>query len=157
MPRRPGGFTRLRGGRRKIQGPQNKRYNRPKGKHDWTMQGYNYLGPGNAMDGAPAQSFADEYAVQHDEEYGRFTSQYGINPKYVYVDGVDDEFEKRMENTRDDFASEIAYQAFRAKRKAAEWGVLPRKRLHKMSLKREFYHIDSFPNMDQGTQVHYTI
>jgi hypothetical protein len=148
MSRRSGEYAKkLRRGKNKLQGPENVRYQRPKGSADWTPPGYNYMGPGNVVDNAPAQNFADEYARQHDQAYGEFEWQTGRNPKYEYVVGADDVFEEQMSNTREGFYQELAYQAFRAKRKAAEIGLIPTSRVHKMSKKR------SFLNMDQGTHI----
>ena len=138
---------RFRGEKRKIQGPQNVRYQRRKGTDDWTPSGYNYMGPGNAMDGAPAQNFADEFAHEHDTLYGEYQQQTGRNAKYEYVIGADDVFEQKMSNTRSNMYEEMGFQTFRAKRKLAEFGIIPTGRLNKMSKRKEF----SFINMEQGT------
>lgn len=146
MSRRSGTFLKkLRGAKKKLHGPENIRYSRKKGSGDWTPAGYNYMGPGNVIDNAPAQNFADEYAMRHDQAYGDYEWQTGRNPKYEYVIGADDVFEEQMSNTRDDMYQELGYQTFRAKRKAAELGIIPTGRVHKMSRRR------SFPNMDEGT------
>lgn len=154
MSRRDGAYSKyLRRGKNKLQGPKNKPFSRPKGKHDWTPSGYNYMGPGNVMDDAPAQNFADEFAVQHDTAYGEFSLQNpGQDPKYVYVEGADDVFENQMALTRETWSEEAAYQIFRGKRKLSEFGLLPRKRLQKWTHKD-----GSLYNMDEGTQAHYSI
>ncbi|KAF0752888.1 hypothetical protein AaE_005876 [Aphanomyces astaci] len=117
-------IKKLRGEKRKLQGPENIRHARPKTSGDWTPNGYNYMGPGNVLDNAPAQNFADEFALQHDQAYGDFQDQTGRNPKYLYLKGADDIYENQMANTRDNVYEEIAYQTFRIKRKVRKSFIL---------------------------------
>lgn len=157
MSRYNGGYAKkLRGPKRKIQGPANARYSRMKGAWDFTPPGYNYMGPGNVVDTAPGQSFADEYAIEHDNAYGDFQAQYGQDPKFVYVQGADDVFEDKMKDAREDFPSEMAFQIFRMKRMAAQYGLIPSRHLNRRSPQQNWFQLgSSLTNMDEGT--HYSI
>lgn len=117
--------------RKFIHGPYQKRYVRPRGL-GYLVPGTNYLGPGNPMDGAPPQSFADEAAQEHDTLYGEFEEQTGRNPKYEWITGADDVFVDRLED--DDSLSAMAAKAiFKTKRKFAELGLIPTSHVNKWS------------------------
>ncbi|KAF0703962.1 hypothetical protein AaE_015172, partial [Aphanomyces astaci] len=101
------------------------------------------MGPGNILDGAPAQNFADEFALEHDTLYGEFEKETGQNAKYVWVEGIDDVFVEKMAMTRYNAYEEGAYQAFMFKRKLADSGIIPKAKFHK---KKQ----GSFSKMDEA-------
>jgi len=147
---------RLRHGKNKVQGPQNRRYNRPKNSNDWTPSGYNYMGPGNVLDDAPAQDIADEYAHLHDTQYGEYEANTGNNPKFAFIAGIDDIFEENMNRVREEaLPNEVAYQIFRAKRKLAEFGAIPYRYHHPVSKALTYHQLwhepSSHSKMTEGT------
>ena len=46
---------------------------------DWTLPGYNYLGPGNSLDKSAPTNFLDRLALEHDQAYNRATDKSEIN------------------------------------------------------------------------------
>lgn len=110
--------------RKFIQGPENERYVRARDQ-GYLYPGTNYLGPGNKMDGAPAQSFADEAAYQHDTDYQDFEEATGRNPKLEYILPADDEFLARLEDD-DTLPAQLAKITFKTKRALSQVGIIPR-------------------------------
>lgn len=78
-------------GKRK-RGSDGKPLLRPKGPGDWSLPGYNYIGPGNPVDDYEPVDEDDRLAMEHDNAYTRI-QQEGEDPYYKYSE--DDEYARQ--------------------------------------------------------------
>lgn len=95
---------------------------RRKGKYDWTVPGYNYMGPGNVVDNLAGTNAADNAARRHDMAYTHLQEE-GINP-YLTYSKADDDFIEAMD-VQDGIVPFVASSVFRGKRLASQLGLLP--------------------------------
>lgn len=84
---------------------------RAKGRGDWTMPGFNYMGPGNVMDDAPPTNRDDFQAQKHDEQYTEYLKK-GEDPYWNWND-ADEEF---IENVGETWTGTAAKKIFQGKR-----------------------------------------
>lgn len=87
--------------------------------HGATAPGYNYLGPFNSLENGPPVNLSDAAAKEHDIKYGVL----GKRAYYTY-NKADEEFLKAIDKETD-WGAKIAKRVFNAKKKLAQWGVLP--------------------------------
>lgn len=92
---------------------------RPKGKGDWTVPGYNYLGPGNRLDDYPATNEDDAAALTHDKAYDEYISQ-GQDPYWNYNE-ADQEFLDKVGTT---YPGKLAWAIFQLKKGLSKAQIL---------------------------------
>lgn len=102
----------LRGGRRG-------RYRKPF-NGDFTLPGYNYLGPGNSLDKGPPRNKNDATALKHDIAYSKIQAR-GQNP-YISWSNADED--ALHEFTFDDYGGAAGKAFFAAKKLAHKTGLI---------------------------------
>lgn len=110
---------------------------RKKGKGDWTVPGYNYLGPGNEIDSYLPVNEADKIAYDHDVAYGELEDKFGGDPRYYYNQDDEDFIElMRLHEKTENYQAGSTYDkvvqtgskwAFQFKKLAAKLGLLDTK------------------------------
>ena len=101
---------------------------RKKGKGDWSLPGYNFIGPGNPLDNAEPTSRGDQLALTHDKEYEKLIQQ-KMDPYYNwnqadedFLNGIQNEWSgKNIKNTYGEF---LGHTFFHGKRKAHQMGLI---------------------------------
>lgn len=92
---------------------------RAKTRGDWTLPGYNYLGPGNALDDYPPTNEDDRLALKHDQAYSQYIEQ-GYDPYWNFND-ADQEFLDYVGAT---FPGKLAWAVFQVKKGLSHAHVL---------------------------------
>ena len=87
---------------------------------DWSVPGFNYMGPGNKMDKGPPTARDDAVSLEHDVEYGKIEKE-GVNPKWVWSD-ADEKFVNEIKDTKT--GRWISKPYFQAKKLAYQAGLI---------------------------------
>ena len=80
---------------------------RAKSRGDWTLPGYNYLGPGNPVDDFPPQNEDDAIARDHDMDYQDILDS-GQNP-YLRYSNADEKARKKFGHSIGGYIGKAAF------------------------------------------------
>lgn len=101
---------------------------------DWSVPGFNYMGPGNKMDKGPPTARDDAVSLEHDWEYGKIEKE-GLDPMYIWSD-ADQKFIDEIKDTKT--GRWISKPYFQVKKLAYQAGLIDKFTPQSASKKRKF-------------------